>query len=178
MLEGDDFSGFAAFVNGANQLLNLQRFLATDERLSLFFHSPVIILDLPDVAEAGTVNVPGIAGLYAGIDYVNRMGIQKILSAEQTQAHRCAEGLREMGLRVYAGPYQSGTVSFLPAEDCEEVAQKLADRGIAVRAGLHCAPLAHKTAGTLSTGTLRVSFGHHATRAQTDAFLQAIRGLL
>ena len=133
---------------------------------------------LPDVAEAGTVNVPGIAGLYAGIDYVNRMGIQKILSTEQTQAHRCAEGLREMGLRVYAGPHQSGTVSFLPAEDCEEVAQKLADRGIAVRAGLHCAPLAHKTAVTLSTGTLRVSFGHHATRAQTDAFLQAIRGLL
>lgn len=130
---------------------------------------------LPDVAEAGTVNVPGIAGLYAGMNYVNQIGIKKILSAEQTLARHCAEGLREMGLSVYSGPHQSGTVSFLPAGDCEEVAQKLADRGIAVRAGLHCAPLAHESAGTLSKGTLRVSFGHHTTRAQTEAFLRAIR---
>ena len=47
-----------------------------------------------------------------------------------------------------------------------EFAQKLADRGIAVRAGLHCAPLAHESAGTLESGTVRISFGHEASREQ------------
>ena len=57
--------------------------------------------------------------------------------------------------------------------DCEEAAQRLADRGIAVRAGLHCAPLAHESAGTLSTGTVRISFGHDAHPSQTTALLNA-----
>ena len=59
----------------------------------------------------------------------------------------------------------------MSGEDCEELAQKLARRGIAVRAGLHCAPLAHESAGTLETGTVRISFGYDATDAQTDTFL-------
>jgi selenocysteine lyase/cysteine desulfurase len=58
--------------------------------------------------------------------------------------------------------------------DCEEMAQKLAKRGIAVRAGLHCAPLAHESAGTLESGTVRVSFGHDASPRQTLQFLQAV----
>ena len=59
--------------------------------------------------------------------------------------------------------------------DCEAVAAALARRGIAARAGLHCAPLAHESAGTLDTGTLRVSFGHNANRGQTETFLRAMR---
>jgi selenocysteine lyase/cysteine desulfurase len=58
------------------------------------------------------------------------------------------------------------------------MAQKLADRGIAVRAGLHCAPLAHESAGTLETGTVRVSFGHDAASFQTDKLLQATAAFL
>ena len=56
---------------------------------------------------------------------------------------------------------------------CEEGAQRLAELGIAVRAGLHCAPLAHESAGTLETGTIRVSFGPDASDPQTAAFLKA-----
>jgi selenocysteine lyase/cysteine desulfurase len=63
-------------------------------------------------------------------------------------------------------------VSFLPGEDCEETAEYLAGRGIAVRAGMHCAPLAHESAGTLNTGTVRVSFGHQANRKEVDALLR------
>jgi selenocysteine lyase/cysteine desulfurase len=65
----------------------------------------------------------------------------------------------------------------VPGRDCEEAAEILARQGIAVRAGLHCAPLAHESAGTLETGTVRVSFGQDASPEQTAAFLQAIRAL-
>jgi selenocysteine lyase/cysteine desulfurase len=68
-------------------------------------------------------------------------------------------------------------VSFVPEKDCEELAQRLAERGIAVRAGLHCAPLAHESAGTLETGTVRVSFGHDASPEQVQKFLHIVEDL-
>jgi selenocysteine lyase/cysteine desulfurase len=126
---------------------------------------------LPDRLEAGTLNVPGIAGLEAGIRYVLGAGPENIGKREAEQAKYCAEGLQKLGFRVFSGPYQAGTVSFLPDEDCEEFALRLGKQGIAVRAGLHCAPLAHESAGTLRTGTVRVSFGHDATGAETRKFL-------
>ena len=73
------------------------------------------------------------------------------------------------------GLHQSGTLSFLPGMDCEEAAEILAHQGIAVRAGLHCAPLAHESAETLESGTVRVSFGHDASSQQTEALLKAVK---
>ena len=138
--------------------------------------------DMPDATperiEAGTLNVPGIAGLASGICYLKQTGIEKIRIREQKQAERCAAGLKKLGMKVFTGPHQGGTVSFLPGMDCEHAAQMLARRGIAVRAGLHCAPLAHESAGTIETGTVRVSFGHDADFDQTRAFLQAASKLL
>jgi selenocysteine lyase/cysteine desulfurase len=61
--------------------------------------------------------------------------------------------------------------------DCEEAAQRLAKQGIAVRAGLHCAPTAHESAGTLETGTIRISFGHDADHQQTERLLRAVEKL-
>ena len=130
---------------------------------------------LPDRAEAGTANVPGIAGLAAGMRYVRKKGTENILHREQIQAQRCAEGLRRLGMQVFSGAHQSGTVSFVPPGDCEELGQRLAMQGIAVRAGLHCAPLAHESAGTLESGTVRVSFGHDASNVQTNDFLELLR---
>ena len=132
---------------------------------------------LPDRGEAGTANVPGIAGLLAGIRCVQDLGPENIHRRESRQARRCAGGLRKLGFRVFAGPHQAGTVSFVPSMDCEEAAEILARQGIAVRAGLHCAPLAHRSAGTLDTGTVRVSFGHSAGPEQTAAFLRAVKML-
>ena len=128
---------------------------------------------LPDRGEAGTANVPGIAGLLAGIGCVGRLGTDNVLRRETEQARLCAEGLKKIGFRVFSGPHQAGTVSFIPDCGCEEGAEFFTNRGIALRAGLHCAPLAHRSAGTLDTGTLRVSFGHNASPAQTAAFLKA-----
>ena len=132
---------------------------------------------LPDALEAGTLNVPGIAGLAQGLRYLQKTGLQTVAQREHRQAKRCAKALEKMGFRVFAGEHQAGTVSFLPDCDCEEFAEKLAARDIAVRAGLHCAPTAHESAGTLETGTVRVSFGRDATDAQTDAFLAAVKSL-
>lgn len=128
---------------------------------------------LPDRLEAGTLNVPGYAGLAEGIRYVRRTGEENIYRREHRELERCAAGLKKLGMDVYTGEHQAATVSFRAGEDCEEAAQRLADQGIAVRAGLHCAPYAHESAGTLETGTVRVSFGHDAGEAQTQALLRA-----
>mgnify|MGYP002519782906 CR=1 FL=1 len=133
---------------------------------------------LPDRLEAGTLNVPGIAGLDAGLRYVNQTGVQEIFRREHTQLQNCVHGLKKIGFRVFAGDHQASTVSFLPEGDCEEFAEKLGRRGIAVRAGLHCAPLAHESAGTLETGTLRVSFGLDAGPRQTAAFCRSLKECL
>lgn len=132
---------------------------------------------LPDRVEAGTANVPGIAGLAAGLQHLRRVGVDTIGKREHMQAQRCARGLQRLGFRVFAGEHQAGTVSFVPNMDCEAAAELLAGRGIAVRSGLHCAPLAHESAGTLETGTVRVSFGRDASARQTQSFLNAAAAL-
>ena len=133
--------------------------------------------ELPDRLEAGTLNVPGYAGLAEGLRYVNGVGEKAIFSRAHGQLLRCVRGLKELGFTVFSGPHQAATVSFLPGMDCEAAAELLARRGFAVRAGLHCAPCAHESAGTLASGTVRVSFGHDAQSRRTDAFLQALSKL-
>ena len=130
---------------------------------------------MPDRAEAGTANVPGAAGLIAGMETVHRLGMENIAAREAREAARCARGLEKLGLEVFSGPHQGGTVSVRGAMDSEALADVLARHGIATRAGLHCAPLAHESAGTLETGTLRISFGYNANRGQTQTLLSVMR---
>ncbi len=133
---------------------------------------------LPDRAEAGTMNVPGIAGLAAGMDYVRMQTPQVIGVREKNIAKKAAEMLEHLGMEVFAGPHQLGTVSFRCGIDCETAAQRLAQEQIAVRAGLHCAPLAHKSARTLDTGTIRLSFGQDAADEQLMELNQAVQTCL
>ena len=130
--------------------------------------------ELPDRLEAGTLNVPGYAGLREGLRYLNQTGVESVFRREHKLLLSCVEGLQKMGMNVYAGPHQAATVSFLPGQDCEAAAEKLARQGIAVRAGLHCAPYAHESAGTLETGTIRVSIGYDTFPEQIAGFLRAV----
>lgn len=138
---------------------------------------------LPDRLEAGTHNMPGIAGLLAGVRYVRRRGLQAICDKERRLALLAAEGLRTVpGAQVFALPGlrdQAGVLSVVPkAKDVEAVGDALAERGVAVRAGLHCAPLAHRSAGTLETGTIRLSFSDFNTPEEVYRALAALRDLL
>ena len=132
---------------------------------------------LPDRAEAGTENVPGIAGLGAGLRWLQNRGMEEVFKREHCTAEICGRELQKMGVKVFCGPHQAATVSFVSRCDCEEAAALLARQNLAVRAGLHCAPLAHESAGTLQTGTVRVSCGYDTTPAQIRTFLQGVSKL-
>ena len=127
---------------------------------------------LPDRGEAGTLNVPGFAGLEAGIRQVLEEGPEAIGRRESALAAYTAGELGKLGYEVFSGPHQLGTVSFRGREDCQTLCDGLPD--IALRAGLHCAPLAHKSAGTLETGTVRISFGWNSERRDAEALLRAL----
>jgi len=138
---------------------------------------------LPDRLEAGTHNVCGIAGLLEGIFYVKKRGTDHILRHEQTLTKIAAAMLSRLdGVEVFESKdpkLQSGVLSFRTEKaDCETLAERLAEKGVAVRAGLHCAPYAHKTAGTLGTGTVRVSFSDFNTEKEVRCFGNILAGVL
>ena len=130
--------------------------------------------ELPDRLEAGTHNMPGIAGLLEGLRFVQRQGVARIADYEGELGRYAAQRLADIpGVEVFSGPEQTGVVSFrVSGWDCEELGEALASRGIALRAGLHCAPLAHRTAGTLETGTVRFSPSVFNRRQEVDELIR------
>ena len=129
---------------------------------------------LPDRGEAGSLNVPGFAGLAAGIRLVLEQGPEAIGAREAALAAYTAQELEKLGYEVFRGQRQLGTLSFRGREDCQMLADRLAEQGIALRAGLHCAPLAHRSAGTLDTGTVRISFGWDSTWEDVQKLLRSL----
>lgn len=137
---------------------------------------------LPDRLEAGTHNLPGIAGLLAGLRYVTARTPETIGKREGGLIRRAAQGLarlpRVRAFQARDPACQSGVLSFqVEGMDCEEVGELLSRRGIAVRAGLHCAPLAHESAETLESGTIRASVSDFTTQAEIDRFVWEISRL-
>lgn len=136
---------------------------------------------LPDRQEAGTHNVTGICGLAKGLEFVLAQGPVHILRHEQRLIEKAVEGLADMPyVHCYAGNSctQAGVLSFnVEGMDCEEVGQYLAQHDIAVRAGLHCAPVAHESAGTDKTGTVRVSVGAFNSKRDIAVFLGKMKKL-
>ena len=131
---------------------------------------------LPDMLEAGTHNITGIAGLLAGVRYVRRTTLGRIISHERELRSRLARELAAYpGVRVFETPddapqSQAGVLSVTTdAMSCEELAERLGGAGVAIRSGLHCAPSAHRTAGTIDTGTARFSFSPFNTRREISA---------
>lgn len=138
---------------------------------------------LPDRLEAGTQNIPGFAGLYAGMGYVMEQGTQRILRHEQTLCAHCARRLSALPkVQVYASQrpeLQTGVLSFvISGLDVEEAGERLGAQGIAVRCGFHCAPYAHRSAGTLETGTIRAGFSPFNTLKEGEALTKAVTALL
>lgn len=137
---------------------------------------------LPERLEAGTHNVCGIAGLREGIRYIRRRTTQRIYAEEERLMRRLAARLNILpGLRVYYSDKndQSGVLSVVPENmSCDALSERLGAAGIAVRSGLHCAPLAHDTAGTLQTGTVRLSVSPFNTPREIDRAADVIENIL
>lgn len=132
---------------------------------------------LPDRLEAGTHNMPGAAGLLEGMRAVRHLGTEEILRRERRLTVETIRRLGDMrSITVFSGVPQSGVVSFIPVgQDPVLFGETLCSRwNLALRCGLHCAPLAHKTAGTLPEGTIRVSFGPMNCMDDVDALTEAI----
>ena len=126
---------------------------------------------LPDRLEAGTHNMPGIAGLLAGVRWVRDRMPESILTHERNMRAAVTELIQYRdGLEAFTADdpaVQTGVLSVrLKNMDCEDAAGRLFEKGIAVRAGLHCAPLAHRTAGTMESVTVRLSFSPFTTRCE------------
>ena len=139
--------------------------------------------DLPDRLEAGTHNMPGIAGLLEGLRFIRRTGLQQIARQEREVVSAAAEYLRKIPqVHLYADENfanQTGVLSFtVDGMDCETVGALLAEKGIAVRAGLHCSPLAHQTAGTGENGTVRLSVSAFNTTKQAEIFAGELRKII
>lgn len=141
--------------------------------------------ELPHRLEAGNLNVPGIAGLAAGVAFLQEQTITRLRRHELELTSRLLAQLTAMqGVTVFGPPdprQRVGVVSLnLDGFDCQEASALLdAHWGIQTRAGLHCAPLMHESLGTLakdgrSGGTLRISLGPFTTVGQIDAACQAI----
>lgn len=138
---------------------------------------------LPDRYESGTLNTVGIASLGAGLEYLEERGLESIRRHEQALCEQFLSGLRAIsGIEIYgAGDArrQTAVVSFnLRGMDCAQAAFRL-DReyGICMRAGLHCAPLAHRTVGSFPQGSLRASMGPFNTEEEIEQTLSALSTL-
>ena len=136
---------------------------------------------LPERLESGTVNVPEIMGLSAGIDYVKGIGIKKIYTHEMKLIRYLYKELSKIDrVQLYAPEPKDGAyapvLSFnVYGRTSAEVSQYLNGKGIAVRGGLHCAPLAHRQIGTLERGAVRISVAAFNTSAEAASLIKAIK---
>lgn len=142
---------------------------------------------MPDKFEAGTLNLPGIMGLAAGVRWLNQRGMASLREHELALTEQLLAGLLDLeqqGLLRIVGRrdivQRTSVVSIAATkQDLAVVAHRLNEEyGIATRVGLHCAPNAHKTLQTYPTGTLRFSMGWHNNEEDIVAALKALREVL
>ncbi|HEX4608878.1 MAG TPA: aminotransferase class V-fold PLP-dependent enzyme, partial [Urbifossiella sp.] len=143
--------------------------------------TPTQPAEFPHLLEGGTPNVLGVAGLIAGLDYVEERGLESIHRHEVALCDRLRVALLDLpGFEVFghADPARRvGAISFrceaLPAPDLGGILDSSFD--IAVRPGLHCSPYIHKALGTAPDGLVRVSPGPFTTEADIDRLIEALR---
>ncbi|MCF0141328.1 MAG: aminotransferase class V-fold PLP-dependent enzyme [Mogibacterium sp.] len=149
---------------------------------------------MPDRFESGTMNLPGIVGLHAALNWINETGMDTILAHEMALTQRFIDGVADLeadgklleadGKLVLNGIHgtenRTGVLSFdTLVRDAAEVAFELdSTYGIMTRVGLHCAPHTHKTLGTFPQGTVRFSIGYWNTNEDIDEAVKALHELL
>ncbi|MGL4628235.1 MAG: aminotransferase class V-fold PLP-dependent enzyme [Cetobacterium sp.] len=138
--------------------------------------------EMPEMLEAGTLNTPGILSLGAGIEFIQKIGIEKIKEHEDKLVSKFLKGLEQLDkIKVYKSftenqaPVISINIEGVDSGDFSSILDE--EFGILVRPGYHCAPLAHKAIGTYETGTVRFSFGFFNTEDEIDYLLQSLKNI-
>lgn len=135
----------------------------------------------PDILEAGTQNIHGLAGLKAGIEFVLGHGVENIHVHDSGLARLFIEEVSKIEGAVVYRPdcRRTGTVAVnFGAYESDDVCEALSEKGICVRGGAHCAPLAHKALGTQRSGAVRFSFGIFNTEAEVMESVHILREIL
>ena len=136
---------------------------------------------LPDKYESGTHNTPGIVGLNQGVKFILEEGIENIRKHEEDLCEYMLNRLEEVPNIVIYGPKDSkkraAVISInIGNMDSGEITFLLdSEYDIATRSGIHCAPLAHKTLGTLEQGAVRFSLGYFNTKQDIDTAIEALK---
>ncbi len=135
---------------------------------------------LPDKFESGTLNTPGISGLYEGVKFIEKTGIKNIEKHEESLTEYLIKELKKLSYVKMYGPdhheNRSAVVSItIENIDSSQVGYSLNKKGIAVRTGFHCAPLIHGIIGTCKSGTVRISPGYFNTHGDIESIIKAIK---
>ena len=135
---------------------------------------------LPEDFESGTVNLPAIIGLSASLDFVKKYRLNRIYNHEMALIERLYNGLSKIkGVILYAKPAKGKYLPVLSFNieglSSAEVAERLNNCGIAVRSGLHCAPMPHRQIGTIDDGAVRVSVSVYNSYEEIDYFLRTVK---
>ena len=133
--------------------------------------------ELPERLEAGTVPIHASSALCAGIGFVESRGVEQIGERVAALSDAFRAGLLDMGFSVYSP--RGAVMTLFNVDDLQsaDVAERLDEKGICVRAGYHCAPLAHAFLGTHKRGALRASFGAFNTFEEVESALSALHHL-
>ncbi|MBR4073572.1 MAG: aminotransferase class V-fold PLP-dependent enzyme, partial [Clostridia bacterium] len=138
---------------------------------------------MPEDFESGTVNLPGILGVGAGIEFLKLRGVKNIYSHEMDLSEKIYNSfIKNKKILMYAPKPEinkyAPVISFnVEGKKCYEVSEYLNKKGIAVRAGLHCAPIAHRSIGTLNLGTVRVCPSAFTQANEINYFINAVHGI-
>ena len=139
--------------------------------------SPTMPSELPERLEAGTLPVCAIAGLLGGISHVRSIGMSEIENRARSLFFAARDRIESLGgYEIYQKDKPGAVLLFNKIGVCPtDTARILDQRGICVRAGLHCAPMAHKALGTPEGGAVRLGFGALNTKDEIDTLWRVLR---
>ena len=140
-------------------------------------------LIMPTHLEAGTLNGHGIAGLNAGIEFINKIGMKKIREKEENLMWRFYNKVKELPhIKIYGDFSKRERCPIVTLNidnyDSGDITEELLNYGVATRAGGHCAPLMHEALGTIEQGAVRFSFGYFNTEEEVDEVIKIIKNII
>ena len=138
---------------------------------------------MPTHLEAGTLNGHGIAGLNAGIEFINKIGMKKIREKEENLMWRFYNEVKELPhIKIYGDFSKKERCPIVTLNidnyDSGDITEELLNYGVATRAGGHCAPLMHEALGTIEQGAVRFSFGYFNTEEEVDEVIKIIKNII